>query len=131
MSANIDQLAPTRSLIDLSRYSDNDFGLHDFDLCELFDDLILAEYLDQSDDGETIMRDGVLVPTNAVTRAWRIGRVILAGRKCDNVKPGDQIMFPHDKGIPVKGITVEGHGELKHGIFLNEERLFGVVKAKE
>jgi len=105
--------------------------LHDFDLCELFDDLILAEYLDQSEDGETIMRDGVLVPTNAVTRAWRIGRVILAGRGCKNVKAGDEIMFPHDKGIPIKSITVKGHGELRFGIFLNEERLFGVVKKKK
>lgn len=131
MSANIDQLAPTRSLIDLSRYSDNDFGLHDFNLCRLFDDLILAEYIDQSDDGETIMRDGVLVPTNAVTRAWRIGRVILAGSGCKNVSVGDEIMFPHDKGLPVKSIEVDGHGELKYGVFLNEERLFGVVKRKE
>ena len=46
MTANIDQLAPTKSLIDLSSHSDNDFGLANFDLCTLFDDLLLATYVD-------------------------------------------------------------------------------------
>jgi co-chaperonin GroES (HSP10) len=131
MSANIDQLAPTKSLIDLSTHSDNDFGLQNFDLCTLFDDLLLAEYVDESSDGNCITRGGIIVPKNSVTRAWRLAKVLLIGTGCNNVKEGDIIIFPHDKGIPVKNITVDGHGELKRGIFLNEERLFGVVKPKE
>lgn len=129
MSANIDQLVPTKSLIDLTTHSDNDFGLTDYDLCSLFDDLLLAEFVDETTDGD-IVRDGVIVPANTIQRAWRVGRVILAGIGCKNVKPGDNIIFPHDKGIPISGITIEGHGELEHGIFLNEERLFGVCKPK-
>jgi len=54
----------------------------------------------------------------------------MAGVGCKNTKPGDHIIFPHDKGIPISGITIEGHGELRHGIFLNEERLFGKCKPK-
>lgn len=131
MSANIDQLAPTKSLIDLSTHSDNDFGLQNFDLCTLFDDLLLAEYVDESSDGNCITRGGIIVPKNSVTRAWRLAKVLLTGTSCKNVKKGDIIIFPHDKGIPVKNITVDGHGELSRGIFLNEERLFGVVKPKE
>jgi len=129
MSANIDQLVPTKSLIDLSTHSDNDFGLTDYNLCSLFDDLLLAEYADETLDGD-IIRDGVIVPANTIQRAWRVGRVILAGTGCKNVNTGDHIIFPHDKGIPISGITIEGHGKLEHGIFLNEERLFGVCKPK-
>lgn len=130
MSANIDQLVPTKSLIDLTTHSDNDFGLTDYNLCSLFDDLLLAEYVDETLDGD-IIRDGVIVPANTIQRAWRVGRVILAGTGCKNVKPGNHIIFPHDKGIPISGITIEGHGKLEHGIFLNEERLFGVCKPKD
>ena len=129
MSANIDQLTPTESLIDLSNHSDNDFGLSDYDLCGLFDDLLLAEFVDETTDGD-IIRDGVIVPANTIQRAWRVGQVIMAGVGCKNTKPGDHIIFPHDKGIPISGITIEGHGELRHGIFLNEERLFGKCKPK-
>ena len=129
MSANIDQLVPTKSLIDLTTHSDNDFGLSEYDLCGLFDDLLLAEYVDETLDGD-IIRDGVIVPANTIQRAWRVGRVIVAGTGCKNVKPGDHIIFPHDKGIPISGITVKGHGQLAHGIFLNEERLFGKCKPK-
>jgi hypothetical protein len=130
MSANIDQLTPTKSLIDLGTHSDNDFGLADYDLCNLFDDLILAEYADESLDGD-VMRGGIVVPSNTIHRAWRIGKVILAGTGCKNVKTGDHIIFPHDKGVPISGITIDGHGELAHGIFLNEERLFGVCKPRD
>jgi len=130
MSANIDQLTPTKSLIDLTTHSDNDFGLSDYDLCGLFDDLLLAEYVDETPD-EDIIRDGVIVPANTIQRAWRVGRVILAGTGCKNVTPGDHIIFPHDKGIPISGITIDGHGQLEHGIFLNEERLFGKCRPKD
>jgi hypothetical protein len=130
MSANIDQLAPTKSLIDLSTHSDNDFGLQDFDICTLFDDLLLAEYVDETDDGNCISRGGIVVPKSSVYKAWRLAKVILVGNNCSNVKTDDIIIFPHDKGIPVKNITVDGHGKVNRGIFLNEERLFGIVKPK-
>jgi hypothetical protein len=131
MSANIDQLAPTKSLIDLSTHSDNDFGLQDFDICTLFDDLLLAEYVDETGDGNCITRGGIVVPKNSVYKAWRLAKVILTGTNCTNVKVDDIIIFPHDKGIPVKNITVDGHGKINQGIFLNEERLFGIVKPKK
>ena len=131
MSANIDQLAPTKSLIDLSTHSDNDFGLQDFDICTLFDDLLLAEYVDETGDGNCITRGGIVVPKNSVYKAWRLAKVILTGTNCTNVKVDDIIIFPHDKGIPVKNITVDGHGKINRGIFLNEERLFGIVKPKK
>ena len=37
-------------------------------------------------------------------------------------------MFPNNLGIPVNNIEVDGIGKVKKGIFLNEARIFGIVK---
>ena len=42
--ASIDQLTPTRSLIDLSSHSSGDFGLEDYELSFVFDDIVLVDY---------------------------------------------------------------------------------------
>jgi hypothetical protein len=39
-------------------------------------------------------------------------------------------MFPTNMGIGISNIDVEGHGMLKHGLFINEQRMFGGCKAK-
>ena len=101
--ASIDNLAPTRSLIDLSNPDRGDFGIDDFELSFIFDDILLIEYIDETAEGE-VERNGILVPTNALTKAWRKGKVILAG--------------PDAKYAITKGI------------FLNEERMFGICKQK-
>tara|TARA_R110001606_G_scaffold345816_1_gene494710 strand:+ start:72 stop:482 length:411 start_codon:yes stop_codon:yes gene_type:complete len=129
MSANIDQLAPTKSLIDLSKYSTDEVSLQDHKLTDLFDDLILAEYTDISQDGSAIKRGDIWVPLNATPKAWRIGRVLIKGAATKNVDVGQQIVFPSDKGIPVtklQYVDSEGNTQrVEHGVFLNEERLFG------
>lgn len=135
MSANIDQITPTESLIDLSRYVSDEFSLPDHQITTLFDDLILAELTDVSPDGNAIKRGGIYIPLNTAPKAWRVGRVLLAGAKCKNVKPGDSIVFPGDKGIPVNKLQYKNDQDDTHtvinGIFLNEERLFGVCAAVE
>ena len=132
MSANIDQLTPTESLIDLSKYTGSEFTLPDYQITKLFDDLILAEYVDVSPDGDAIKRGDIFIPLNAAPKAWRVGRVHLLGSKCDNVQVDDVIVFPSDKGIPVTNLQYTSDtGEsktVKHGIFLNQERLFGVCQ---
>ena len=129
MSANIDQLAPTKSLIDLSKYSTDEVSLQDHKLTDLFDDLILAEYTDVSQDGTAIKRGEIWVPLNAQPKAWRIGKVVIKGGATKNVDVGQNIVFPSDKGIPVTKLQyVDGEGNtqrVEHGVFLNEERLFG------
>lgn len=129
MSANIDQLAPTKSLIDLSRYNNDEFALPDHVITELFDDLILAEFIDVSQDGSAIKRGDIWIPLNTAPKAWRVGRVLLKGGNCTNIKLDQHIVFPSDKGVPVSGLQYKDEaGEtktVKHGIFLNEERLFG------
>jgi hypothetical protein len=132
MSANIDQLTPTESLIDLSKYTGSEFTLPDYQITKLFDDLILAEFVDVSPDGDAIKRGDIFIPLNAAPKAWRVGKVHLLGEKCENVSVDDVIVFPSDKGIPVTNLqytTPAGDSKtVKHGIFLNQERLFGVCK---
>jgi hypothetical protein len=130
MPADIDQLLPTRNLIDMSSHSDGNFGLDDFVLSQVYGDIILVEFIDLSDDGDHIKRGSIFVPTNSVTKAWRKAKVILAGTDVRNTKPGDIVMFPNDKGITVSGMDIKGYGKIKNGMFLNEQRLFGRCESK-
>lgn len=130
MPADIDQLKPTRSLIDLSKHSEGDFGIDDFQLTFIFDDILLVEYIDETDSGE-IIRNGIVVPTNAVTKAWRKAKVILAGPNAKYAKKGDIVIFPNNLGVTVANIDVEGRGKIKGGVFLNEDRVFGICKPKD
>ena len=127
--ASIDNLAPTRSLIDLSNPDKGDFGIDDYELSFIFDDILLIEYTDETPEGE-VERNGILVPTNALTKAWRKGKVILAGPDAKYAKEGDVVIFPNNMGVTISGVTVTGKGKVKKGIFLNEERMFGICKKK-
>ena len=122
---SIDKIAAPRSVIDLETHIQDNFTLLGYSLSFVFDDIVLAQYLDTVDN-ETITRGGVLVPLNANIKAWRLGRVILAGPNCRYTKVGDVVCFPNDKGLPVSNINVDDVGVIKHGMFLNEQRLFGI-----
>ena len=133
--ASIDNLAPTKSLIDLTKTGRGDFGLEDYELTFLFDDILLIEYVDLSEDGnaggETIERNGILIPTNTLIRAWRKGKVILSGPDVKYAKEGDIVLFPNNMGVTISGVSVPGKGSIEKGIFLNEERMFGICKVKD
>jgi len=131
MPADIDQLAPTRNLIDLTSHSEGDFGMDDFILSQVYGDIILVEFIDLSEDGDAILRGSIYIPTNAVTKAWRKAKVILVGTSVKDTQPGDIVMFPNDKGITVTGMEIKGHGRVKKGMFLNEQRLFGKCVPKD
>jgi len=130
MRASIDQIAPTRSLIDLSSHSEGDFGIRDYELSFIFDDILLVEYIDTADEGDGVIRNGIYVPTNALTKAWRKARVILAGPDAKYTKVGDIVIFPNNLGVTVANIDIENVGSIKNGIFLNENRIFGICKPK-
>ena len=134
--ANIDVLAPKKSLIDLVDSHNNSLdGLidQDYELGFLFDDIILVEFIDEVSDGQgdAVMRGGVYIPTNSVQRAWRKGKVILAGPECKYVKKDDIVIFPNNLGVDIKNADISKHGLLKKGIFLNENRLFSIAKKKD
>jgi len=131
MPADIDKLAPTRNLIDLSSNSNGDFGLDDFVLSKVFGDIILVEFIDETEDGDNILRNGIYIPKNAATKAWRKARVILTGVDVREVSVGDIVIFPNDKGATVANLDIANHGKIKSGMFLNEQRLFGICTPKE
>lgn len=131
-STLLDKIIPSRSLIDLSGFASNslDSSLIGYDLVDVLDDIMLAEFVDVSSSGNEIMRNGLVVPINAQTNAWRIGMVVIAGKGCQLVKKGDYVCFPNNLGVNISKIEVEGHGLVESGQFLNEHRIFGVVKPR-
>jgi len=127
---SIDTLATQKHLIDLSTHSEGDVGLtDDFELQMIFDDILLVEYVDENEHGE-VQRNGIYVPTNAITKAWRKAKVVLAGPKAEYTKVGDVVIFPSNLGVTVANLDVKGK-KVKKGIFLNEDRLFGICKLKD
>lgn len=133
MPANIDLLPTQRSMIDLGEAPKNSFNsvLYGYRLRQVFDDVLLVKYVDETDDGTVVRRGGLYVPINVDTKAWRVGVVILAGTNVKNTKVGDHVIFPNNLGIPISNIEVEGQGTLKKGIFLNEQRVFGTASVIE
>ena len=116
-------------LIDFDDYRNDNFTLFGFKLSEVLDDIILIQYADAGDErGDTVLRNGIAIPLAHVEKAWRIGKVVLAGHNCVRVKVNDFVCFPSDKGIPCSNLDVEGVGVLKDATFLNEGRIFGICK---
>lgn len=128
---SIDKLEPMRSLIDLSSHSEGDFGLENLELSFIFDDILLVEYVDTTNDGEGIVRNGIYIPTNTLTKAWRKAKVILVGPRAQYTKVGDIVVFPNNLGITVSNLDVSGYGRINGGVFLNESRVFGICKPKQ
>ena len=95
----------------------------DYEITELLGDVIQVVYADTAEDGRSLIRNGIILPAEVVdNKAWRIGKVVLAGPNTKQVKKGHYVIFPGDKGI--KGLQKNG----KLNIFLNEERIFGICK---
>ena len=117
------------SIIDFNDYRNDNFTIFGFQLSEVLDDIILIQYADAGDDrGTTVLRNGIAITIAHVEKAWRIGKVVLAGHNCRRVKVNDFVCFPSDKGIPCSNLDVEGVGVIKDATFLNEGRIFGICK---
>jgi hypothetical protein len=129
---SIDDLATQKSHLDFSRKDMNDdFGLEGYKLCTVLDDIILAEFIDvvSGEGGDCIERNGILVPMSQTHQAWRKAVVRLKGVGVTQCNVGDVILFPQSMGIKVSNLDVDGvEGKLKDGIFLNENRIFGVAE---
>jgi len=130
MAASIDQLPTAKHLIDLEAQTEGDFDITDrFVLRDVTDDVLLAEYIDLTNDGENVTRGGIVIPLNTLSKAWRKAKVLIAGPKTNQVKLGDIIIFPNDKGLPVSKMPIVVDGKkhvINKGLFLNEDRIFGI-----
>jgi len=95
----------------------------DYEIVELLSNVIAVEYVDVAPDGKSLMRNGIILPNQVVDhRAWRVARVTLAGPACKQVKIGDVVIFPGDRGLQ----SIQKNGKML--VFLSEERIFGICK---
>ena len=46
----------------------------------------------------------------------------------NDAKEGDVVIFPNNMGVTISGVKITGKGKVKKGVFLNEERMFGICK---
>lgn len=99
---------------------------NDWKVTGLLDDIIMVEFCDSGlGDGDNVERNGVFIPVDVSKSLWRVGIVRLMGPKCSpQLKVGDNVLFPNDKGI--RAVSVEN--KVKY-VFINEQRIFGVVKS--
>ena len=133
MPADINKLPVQKSLLNLDAFSKNSFDsvLYGYELSGLLDDVLLVKYVDETADGSSIKRGSIFVPINVDTKAWRIGQVLLAGPNARSAIVGTYVIFPNHVGIPIANIKVTGVGTVKSGIFLNEQRIFGIAAVDE
>ena len=95
----------------------------DYEIVELLSNVMAVEYVDVSSDGKSIMRNGIILPNQVVDhRAWRVAKITLAGPACKQVKIGDVVIFPGDRGLQ----SIQKNGKML--VFLSEERIFGICK---
>lgn len=109
-------------MIELDAYKDCPLP-EDYEITELLADVIMVEYADVAEDGKSLIRNGIILPNQVVdNRSWRVARVKLAGPDVRQVKVGDIVIFPGDKGLQ----AIQKNGKMS--IFLNEARIFGICK---
>jgi len=132
LPSHMDNVKQKKGMIDLDGNSEGFFGLDDYKLSFVFDDIVLVEFVDEVEDsqGSAVMRNGLYVPTNVNTKAWRKAKVVLAGPNVAYCKKDDIVIFPNDKGVTVSNMEIEGYGTVKKGMFLNEQRMFGIANKK-
>ena len=112
-----------QGLVEIEQYA-NAALPEDYEIDEVLDDVIMAEYADVSNSGKEIKRNGIFIPEAiADQKAWRVGKVIISGPSVKSErlkKAGTHFIFPGYRGI--RSLIRGG----KQIIFINEARIFGV-----
>ncbi len=114
-----------KGLVRLEDYTGSDLNLTGWKLTQVLDDILMCQFVDISEDGTQICRGGIWLPINAVLQAWRVAKVLLAGPR-SRVKPGQHVIFPSTFGLKASNIN-----NLRHIVFLNEDRIFGVAEPEK
>lgn len=110
-------------LVEIEEYKNSPLP-EDYEITQMLDDVIMAEFADVSEDGQSVMRNGLHLPQGVVDqKAWRVGKVIIAGPRA-TLTPNTYFIFPGDKGL--RSIRKDG----KQLIFINEQRIFGICTPK-
>ena len=125
-----DREAINQGLADIEMYEDAKMPDTNFNIVGVLGDIIMAEFDDCNEDGTEIQRDGIWININMTRACWRSAVVLKVGPNASSIiKEGTRIAFPNDKGI--KNIQTMGDGSKRNIIFINEERLFGILAPKD
>jgi hypothetical protein len=113
--------------VDLSKMAAMDVPALDWEITDVLDDVIMLELVDVDKTGEYIQRNGIMIKIDPSRQVWRVGRVHLAGPECSvKMKKGVHVLFPNNYGIHVPEVA-----GIKHVVFINEERIFGLCKPRK
>ena len=116
----------TGGLGDISQYAGASLPSN-FDFEMVLGDIIMAKFDDVSEDGQDIVRDGIFLNSGTTKECWRSAIVLKVGPEVsEHIKEGTRVAFPNDKGVTA--VQIGGSGERNHIVFLNESRLFGILK---
>ena len=93
-----------------------------YEIDKVLGDILMCELVDENKEGE-VNRNGIWLKQDVNGKMWRIAKVVKVGPQCSGeVKIGDCVMYASDKGLPLVSLG-------KKYIFLNEQRIFGIVKS--
>lgn len=109
----------------LEKYKIEPLPARDWKFTHLFDDIVMVRYVDTDHEGN-IKRGSLFVPADVSRNIWRVGEVVMMGDAVKSpITVGCHVMFAADKGIPC--VQYDG----TQVVFLNVDRLFGVVERAE
>ena len=111
-----------KGLVRIENYLTSDLNMSGWTLTAVLDDILMCQFADINEDGTMIKRGDLWVPINAVNQSWRVAKVLLSGPAA-KVKPGQYVIFPSTYGLRASNIN-----NLKHVVFLNEDRIFGIAE---
>lgn len=118
-----------RGMIAVESYKGEVIPLDKWDVVSPMGDIVMAEYVDTSD-GENIERGGLVIPKSMNEKTWRVCKVLKKGPEVsETITEGGYIITPGDKGIPA--IMLVKDGKSKNILFINEARIFCVVRPRE
>ena len=118
-TTGVEDLVGGKVLLQLDEYANTSIPT-DWDIEMPLHDILMVSYVDENASGE-ICRNGIWLKQEITNKLWRVGRVVKAGPRANPYLVNALIMFPSDKGIPIS------FGGKKY-VFLNEERVFAVMK---
>ena len=96
----------------------------EYEIESVLGDILMCEIADENEAGE-VNRNGIWIKQDITAKMWRVAKVLMVGPEASGrIITGDLVMYPSDKGIPMVKLK-------RKFIFLNESRVFCVVKAIE
>jgi hypothetical protein len=124
------QIEVNQGLKEIEAYSTATMPQENFEMIGVLGDIVMCFYDDCSEDGSEIQRDGIWINIDVTKACWRSAVVILAGPNASkSLTPGTRVCFPNDKGI--RSIQMDSSGKKTNVVFLNEERIFGILAPKK